>query len=142
MRSNLIQIGTIWLTEDGTNTGRRYKTRIPNLARLIPVKIGQKIVAIDGTPHMNSIRPNTKNIVLGIELLVDIDKARFDQIVTAINTALNTNSSMALNISGHTGNFALTAKPSIPDAIAFPSEFSGDTGSEHIKGTVFTFYTV
>jgi hypothetical protein len=91
---------------------------------------------------MNSIRPNTKNVDVSIELLVDIDKTLFDNIISAINTALNTNSSMALNIDGHTGNFALTAKPNIPDAIAFPGEFSGDTGSEHIKGVTFNFYTV
>lgn len=141
MRNNLVQIGSIWLTEDGTNTGRRYKTKITGLDKLKPDKIGQKIVAIDGVPHTNSVRPNVHNITISIELLVDIDKDMFDNIVSAINTALNTNASMGLNIDGHTGNFALTVKPDIASPIGFPGEFSGDTGTEHIKGTTFTFYT-
>jgi hypothetical protein len=134
-RYNEVQIGSTYLTSTGAGGGKPCKVQVKGLETLKTTKTGQIINSADGTPYAQLISVSHKG--LPIEILTEwMTKTVFDAIVTLIENAKNGASTIALNISGDTGNFSLTVIPAVPDDIFFDS-----FRNNYIKGAGFRFMT-
>lgn len=134
-RYNLIKIGTIYLTNDGTQTGKECKTSVTGLNLLKTTKIGNIQYAADGTPHANLIEVGQKGVP--IEITVDwLAKTVFDNINTTINDALNNMTTINVIITGDTGTFNVNVIPGLAEPIDWAGFSSGI-----IKGAKYKFVT-
>lgn len=117
-----LQLDTLYLTDDGTATGRPCKLRISGLAGLRVAYGGVSAPSADGTPYTVAF-----SRVKGQRLAVTIDylpATVFDSIVTAINQALENNSTITAIGNGDEGDFNLEVTPALPEPIALSGEFS------------------
>lgn len=132
--ANKIQIGTIWLTSDGTTNGIACQTRTSGLDALKPTRAAKVHRALDGTPYRQS--KTLKGKTIEIAFPDTIKKEVFDAVFEFIDDAEIGNTSFDLSIEGDTGNFDLTV---IPDEnwLRFPGEFVDGW----ILGATFAFVT-
>lgn len=130
-----IQIGDIYLTDDGTISGTPCKLEIPNLEDLLTPVVGAVVYAASGKPVIQSV-PWSKGKPFEIQIEV-LTKAVWDDLKTLINTAQSADTSFSVIGTGDTGNFSLSAKP-------FPSKpFSAKKFlNSRIYGISLRFITV
>lgn len=110
-RSNLIKIGTKYLTSDGTETGLRCTTEIDNLHLLLLENVGPVRKAITGQPRKFGI----ENLGRGVDLTIRtarMDTDRRDEIVEQLDVASGT--TVNVTISGPSGDFDLQVMPGDP----------------------------
>lgn len=131
---NLVKIGTVYLTDDGTSGGNPCRTEVTGLQALKASKTGAVQAAADGTPYAFLTDNTGKGVVIGIKPFT-LTKTVFDSVVTAINAALATPAAINITVSGDTGNFDLDCLPVLPLPVTFPGTFA----SSRIDGVEFNF---
>jgi hypothetical protein len=102
----LIQIGTVYATDDNLSTGTRYIAEIEGLYAL--TDLIQSTRAIDGTIY------NQYQTVKDVEITVRfplIDSTKGDAIRDVVQAAITGSTTYALNITSDLGTFTFTAKP-------------------------------
>jgi hypothetical protein len=104
----LIQLGGVYLTDDGLSTGTRYIAEVEGLDAQALTHTIQTTRAIDGTIY--SQYQAIKDMPLKIRI-PRMDFAKFDAIRDAINTAIGSSTTYALNITANGESFTFTAKP-------------------------------
>jgi hypothetical protein len=122
MRFYRLQIESVYLTEDGTVTGTPCKMIVQGAEALRVLYSGQTAPSANGTPHTVAFSIGTlgRQLVITIEILPsDV----FDDLVTAINGAIENNSTITLTGTGDYGDFSLEAVPTLPDPVTSSGEF-------------------
>jgi hypothetical protein len=77
---------TVWLTSDGTNTGRRCRTVIPQMAAILEPESGNTTVAAGGSPFTES--PLSAEGGRPFEIQIpNCPKARYDALVALKDAA-------------------------------------------------------
>lgn len=126
-RSNLIKIGSKYLTSDGTNTGLRCLTEIDGLHLLLFDNIGPIRKSVSGKPR----KFHLENLGHGIDLIIRtprMDTDRRDEIVGELDVASGT---VNMTISGPSGTFDLDILPGDPSLT-----HSGKTRTDRIYDVV------
>jgi hypothetical protein len=132
-RHNLVSIGSTWLTKTGLDSGIPCKTNVAGLDALKLSKTGSTIIALDGTPFLQTMS-SAKGlpVSIGAEIMAT---SVFDSVVTAIQTAVDAQTTLGLYIDGETGTFSLDVVPSFPEPIKFPGTFAVN----RVEGVQFNF---
>ena len=102
----LIQVGTVFCTDDNLSTGTRYIVEVEGLYALTDTI--QSVRAIDGTIY-NQYQA-VKDVPITVRFPL-IDETKGDAIRDVIQTAITGNTTYALNITSDLGTFTFTAKP-------------------------------
>lgn len=109
-RFNSIQLGTIYLTDTGLDTGRGCKCEVSGLDELISSKAGATVIPISGKPF-NFVRDNDgAGVSLTIKPYV-LTQAVYSDLKDAFDAALSSDSTVQVIIDGDTGTFDLDCKP-------------------------------
>ncbi len=77
---------TVWLTSDGTNTGRRCRTTVDNLAALLEPESGNTTVAAGGSPFTEQPLSDEGGRPFEIQI-ANCPPARYDALVALKNAA-------------------------------------------------------
>jgi hypothetical protein len=120
---HLVKIGTVYLTNDGLETGRHCRTTITGLDALIIGYTGVIHRAIDNTPYAQV----TNNIGVGqdIQILIyRLTAAVYASLQTVINGAFSAAETINVVIDGDGGTFDLECMPGLPK----PLTWAGDMG--------------
>lgn len=127
-RYNLIQIGSAYLTSDGTASGDRCRTQVTGLGSLSLDFTGNVITALDGTPYVQVLQNRRRGLPLSVTA-AQMSKALFEQLVGIVQTAVSTSTTIDVRVSGDTGVFSFKCVPGFPNPVEFPGTF--------IEGRVF-----
>lgn len=101
---NKVKIGTLWLTDDGTETGASCLVNIPELSRLRPAKRRTVIPVIEGSPVTQLMSQLGEVLTMSIFLL---HTDEWDDLIEIIDTADSGGSDVNIIIEGELGNFDL-----------------------------------
>src|SRR5687768_7488140 len=82
-RYNLISLGSIYFTKTGLSTGAPCRTEVTGLDALSLSFTGQTIIAIDGTPYVQTVSP-----IRGVPVSVRIEVMEED-VYHSVRAALN-----------------------------------------------------
>lgn len=134
MDYNLVTIGSIVLSDDGTGGGLPCRTEVLGLDALKFTQTGSNTNAADGTVYQFKVDNLGKGLLIEIRPFA-IMKDVFDDINDVIQDSLDNDTIINITISGDTGDFDLDVLPSMPK----PVEFSGDFFSEQINNVVYRF---
>lgn len=133
-RFHLIQIGSIFLTDDGSEDGKPCKTHVTGIGIISLDKVGTTRPQASGRPRTQLAQP--KNIPISIS--VDyIHKDVHSDILEQLQDSLNDDTDFVLNISGDTGTFELTAIPDFPNH----TNLTGDFSTNILKSVTYNFRT-
>lgn len=135
-RYNLIQIGSIYFTSDGTASGIPCKVNVDGISEAVLTKSGQTIISANGVPWTQVIDVSRKGLVFSFNLDF-IDKDVHDDVVTMFQDMVDNLDTEVMNITGDTGNFTFNVKPFLPNAINVSGGFSGNI----LKGVIYTVIT-
>lgn len=136
MQYDLISIGTVFLTSDGTDTGRKCRTVVTGIEALLAGFRGATQTAIDGTPYLQVTANNYKGIRFSINVNVTPD-TELQALMTQINTALSGGNAIQVTIDGSRGTYDLQCLPDLtPGAVTGGEET--DIGGR-IKNLIFNF---
>ncbi len=135
MRFNKIKIGSIWLTKDGTENSTPCKLTVTNIDLLLMDLTGQVNPSADGTPFVQVVDLEKRGIILEITVETML-KAVYESLASQLNARLNDGNTIALEITGDTGNFELDSLPMLPRPIS-PASFINN----RIKSTVIRLIT-
>lgn len=101
-----IQIGSLWLTSDGTETGTPCKITFPDAALLVNANIGTTRIASDGSPFSEFPLTAGKGRVFSLDILA-LETSIFDQLKTLLDGLAVTNpTALAFNATGVPGNIS------------------------------------
>jgi hypothetical protein len=128
---------TVWLTDDGTNTGRRCRSSIPAAAALFSPASGNTTVAAGGSAF-NEI-PLTVGGGRPFEIQIpSFQTARYTAIKNLIDAiAVDESATLTVTLTGETGAATATARPHFNP---LPYDF-GRFVSGWIKGFVLRLIT-
>jgi hypothetical protein len=133
-RYNLISLGSIYFTKTGLSTGVPCKTEVTGLDALAVSHTGQTIIAIDGTPYVQTVAP-IRGTPISILLSV-MEESVYHSVRSAINTAVSGSTTLTLTLlNGAFGDYKLTVYPSFPQ----PITFKGDFQSGRVKDVTLNF---
>ena len=104
-----VQIGDVYLTDDGTENGTPCKLEIPNLEDLLTPVIGAVVYAASGNPVIQSV-PWSKGKPFEINIGV-LTREVWEDIKTLMIDAQTAASFFTVTGTGDTGNFSVSAKP-------------------------------
>jgi hypothetical protein len=120
-RHNLIQLGSSYLTTTGLVGGIPCKTDVSGLNVLKFGRVGQTIIALDGTSWTQSYS------VKGVPISFSVFRMTSTLLTTvsdAMRSAVTTGTAMTLNITGGAfGDHYLTVMPLFPTPIEASGEF-------------------
>ena len=131
---NLIQLNSIYLTNDATSTGTPCKTSVSGLDALTFDFTGVTVLALDGTPYNQVFDNYKKGLPLTIKITQTTD-TRLDELASLLTTLVTAESSVLVQITGSTGDFTLNCLPAFPK----PLEFSGDFQNSYVKDITLNF---
>lgn len=121
---NRVKIGTVYLTDDGTDTGMPCRVEVAGLDRLKAVKTGAMAVSADGTPYAFVTDNQGKGATLSIKPFA-VRKAVFDDVVDVVNAALTAGTVVNVTFTdGDVGDFDVDCLPVLPNPVTFPGTFS------------------
>lgn len=122
-RYNLVQIGTVYLTDTGLVGGTPCRVRVGGLPLLSLSHTGV-------TRPQASGRPITQLATIkGLPVSVTVEwqaKAVHEAILAEFQDSIDGNTDFDLVITGDTGDFNLTAIPEFPRYTDFPGDFSNE----------------
>lgn len=122
-RSNLIKLGSIYLTENNLISGRRFASEVTGLEDLQMPYFGRTRINADGSP--STFLTDVHGVAIAIKIF-DIETSLFTSIKTAFADSLTNDASFAYVINGDTGNFTGQALPFYnPTPIIHNGKFSG-----------------
>lgn len=133
-----VKIGSVWLTDDGLETGRPCKITVDGAARLLAPDQGNVSVGADGTPFREKpLTPTGGGRPFSI-VAAWMTKTVYDSLKSALDTAAGNNSDFNVTGTGVPGDFDV-------DAIVFDDpqylSFEGFTGSDALRGVRMSFIT-
>lgn len=131
-----LQIGSVYLTSDGTSAGLPCKLKIGGVEALRVNYAGQTAPSADGTPQTVAFLVGTKSRPLSVTVET-LPKTVFDSLVTVINNALQNNSTITLVGTGDYGDFNIACVPTLPTPISSSGEFING----RLKQVVLNFTT-
>jgi hypothetical protein len=125
---------SLWLTSDGTETGRPCKTVVNGIAGLLSPESGTTTVASDGTPYTE------KPLTAGKGRPFELDSAfvpsdLYDDLKALIDYVVEQGTAIDIAGTGTAGDFDVSA---IPNFVPVPIEFEG-IGIDVIKGLKLKF---
>lgn len=126
---NLVQLDTIYLTDNGLVGGIPCRTVVTGLDAFALDKDGQITIAADGTPYAFIGDQAGIGSVIRIQPAV-LAETVFENIKTMFNTAIGASTLITAKFTGDTGNFDLECLPAFPK----PLEFSGEFFNSYIYG--------
>ncbi|HEY0048193.1 MAG TPA: hypothetical protein VGB68_02830 [Pyrinomonadaceae bacterium] len=129
-----IQLDSIYLTSDGTETGTPCKLEVPNAAALMLPFTGTTVPAADGTP-VTQILESVKGIAFEIKINV-LTADVWEDVKTLIITALENSDTIEITATGDAGDFTVEAEPVLPQPFLFESFIN-----DRIKGITLRFMT-
>ena len=134
MRFYAIQIDTIFLTSNGSNTGTPCKLTVSNVEDLLTNVIGAAVPTVGGNVVFQLV-PFTRGKQFDIQIEV-LNLAQWNDLKTLINSRLAADTSFTVSGTGDTGNFSVSAKP-------FPQKpFSAQSFlNNRINGVTLKFIT-
>lgn len=135
MRFNRVQINSLYLTKDSSQSSDECKLSVSGLDKLKTPNKGRIFRGLDNTPT----RLQSNFAGKGVDISVTVEtlyKAVFDAINDEINNALDSFESLNLIITGDTGTFNLTVIPG-DEPIVFPGDFI----NERIAKVTYNFVT-
>ena len=119
-RYSLIQIGSHYLTSDGTVTGDRCRTNLAGLGPLWLDHTGTVFTALDGTPYVQTTANRRKGLPLSVTV-AQMSKTLFESIIGTVQAAVSSSTTVDVRVSGDSGVFSFKCVPGFPN----PVEFSG-----------------
>lgn len=125
MNYNLVKIGTVWLTSDGTETGEPCRVEVLGLGRLLLGNLGSVNKAADGTPYLYSV----ESVGQGTDIQITVTALMAAEVVSlagVINTALSAETAIEVTVEGLAGDFTLSCLPLLPNPIEIPGSFNND----------------
>lgn len=123
MRYNLVQIGDVYLTSDGTSSGTPCRVRVSNIGKLTSRYQGQVVKAADGTPYLQTIDSVGQGTDLDI-VITAINLNELKSLINYIDQAVEESQLISVVISGLAGTFYLDCLPIYPQPIQIPEEFA------------------
>ncbi len=131
----LIQIDDVFLTRDGTETGRACLLSVAGASDLLNNFSGNITPAVDGTPIVQTFETGTKGKIL--EIKVDVLLAEvWSSIVNLINAALLAGETVNIIGAGDIGDFDVDCFPLLPKPFEANEFIEG-----RINNAVFRFIT-
>lgn len=130
-----VQVGSVHLTHDGTDTGRPCKVSVPNESAFASTLGATPQSAADGTVYVQSIDRGVK----GIEFFVvaeQLSETVLASITAQLNTGLSTGAGVRVVVTSLT-DFDVTALP-LPDESGQLFTFESRSGG-YAKGVRFKF---
>lgn len=134
-RFNLVRIGSIWFTNDGTETGTRCKVLVNGVDVAALDYAGTTIVASTGKAYTQLVDFAEKQGTVFSFQFADILITRHEAILDMMNDLLGNETNAVLEISGSFKNISTNVKPMLPGAVTSNGEFRGD----YIKQVTYTF---
>jgi hypothetical protein len=131
----LIQLNSVYLTSDGTSSGKRCKLTVSGVENLVRTRTGFTSLAIDGTPVTQIVEQNGKGFAVEISIET-LTKTVFDDLIELINNALVQSATIDLIGTGETGNFNVDVIPLMPNPFSFES-----FRNNYIKNVALRFVT-
>jgi hypothetical protein len=132
-RFNAIQIGSVYLTEDGTSGSTGVKSEVPGLEGLYSGYTGATVDSIGG-PSWNFSR---ENLGKGVRIEIrpeSIPKTVLDLVKAALDAVTPTNGTVRCVFTGDTGTYDVDCKPVLPIAAGFGGRFiNGRIKDAHIN---------
>jgi hypothetical protein len=130
-----IQIGGVYLTEDGTASGTPCKLSVENVEDLLTTVAGNAQLSANGTPIFQLVEWTAgKQFAVRVSTLT---KDVWLDLVELLNTALEEEDALSITGSGDTGDFTVSAKPFPQKPFAAERFING-----RIINAVFRFITV
>ena len=121
-RYSLIQIGSHYLTSDGTASGDRCRTSVAGLGSLSLDHTGSVVTALDGTPYVQTTANRRRGLPLSVTV-EQMSKTLFESLVGTVQTAISTSATVDVRISGDTGVFSFSCVPGFPNPVELPGSF-------------------
>lgn len=131
---NLIQLGSVYITADGTSSGKPCRAEVEGLDALSSDYTGVTVIALDGTPYNQIQQTAKKGLPLVIKIFQTTD-TRLDALKSQIESLISGFSSVLVQITGSTGTFAVNCLPAFPK----PLEFTGEFQNSYIKNITLNF---
>jgi hypothetical protein len=134
-RFNTVQLGSIYFTKTGAAGGTPCKLSVAGLAALKKARAASVRRDLKNIPY----RQQSNFAGKGFDIAITVEtlpKTVFDSINAAISAAETNQTTLALEILGDTGNFALTVIPG-----ADPIKFAGEFINGRVKGVTYSFVT-
>lgn len=120
------QIDSVYLTDDGTDTGEPCRVDITGLDALTLNYAGSNTNSADGTPYSFVIEHEGQGSPLRLATGV-VTADVFEDLQSVINTALAADDTINLKLSdGPFGDFDLECLPGFPRPIEFSGKFDDD----------------
>ncbi|MGB4823407.1 MAG: hypothetical protein WBP82_00695 [Leuconostoc mesenteroides] len=133
-RFHLVQIDTVYLTDDGLITGKPCKTNVTGLGLFGVDKVGTTRPQASGRPRTQLALRKNAPIEVSIDFIhIDV----YDEILERFQESLDDDTDFSLNISGIGTTLTITAVPDFPNHTKWGGEFSADT----MKNVTFSFRT-
>lgn len=133
---NLISIGSVYLTSDGTSMGNPCRTKVHGHGKLLNTYTGQIQKNLKNVP-IAQVTPEVEAGV-GEEISIEIRKLTIEtlgDIQDEINAAYAASTTLNVVSVGTVGTFNLETLAKLPDAISDPS----DVDEDYIYGITITF---
>jgi hypothetical protein len=131
----LVKIDDVFLTRDGTETGRACLLTVSGASDLLNIFSGNVTLAIDGTPIVQMFETGTKGKTLEIKVDVLLSDV-WTSLVNLINTALSEGETLNIIGTGDITNFNVNAVPLLPKPFEANEFVNG-----RIKDAIFRFIT-
>ena len=113
---NKIRLGSIWLTQDGTENGAACVSTVAGLSNLKMKWWGNAVRNARGNAEMNLVA------VAGVDLTISIPSLpmeKVDQIVELFDGALDADETFEFEVDGDGGNYELAAEPNPDGSMSF-----------------------
>ena len=130
-----IQIGNVYLTKDGSASGRPCLLTLTGADQLRQTRRGNVFKSLDGTPYLQ-IAANAKGKTLEIRVEV-LMASVWESVVALINNALETRTTLNVKGTGDLGVFDVNVLPLVPRPFEARDFIDG-----RILSSVFRFITV
>lgn len=131
-----VKIGSVYLTRDGTASGRACLLSVSGASDLLQTVSGNVQFAVDGTPIIQTFETGTKGKILEIKVEVLLT-AVWASIVGLINAALSDGTTINLVGTGDIGNFDVDCFPLMPRPFEANEFING-----RIENAIFRFVSV
>lgn len=120
---NLVQLESIYFTDDGLVTGIPCRIEVDGLDGLLISKTGSVATAADGTPYAFIVDNGGQGAAIRLRPLVITDTV-LASIQSALDAAASGNTTVSLDVTGDLGTFNLECIPAYPKPIEGGTRFS------------------
>jgi hypothetical protein len=137
-RSYKVQIDSVWLTDDGTETGKPCRITIEGINGLIVANVGNVTVSDDGTPFRETPQTPTGGGRPFAIKAAWLNSTQFDAIKAVLDAAALAGSAFQVTGTGTPGDFDVQAQVNDNPTYIAADSFSG----EALRGVTINLITV